>query len=166
LEVFLETGNIKGQHRWPDELAGFIFQFHYLLPDLSATENVALPLMIRRIPRKESVRSATAALQSIGLSQRLHHKVNYLSGGEQQRVAVARALITRPQLVLADEPTGNLDASITEEIGALLLNYSRQYQAFVIVATHNERLAALCDRVLILEEGRIREQATRLEGHS
>ena len=114
--------------------------------------------MIARIPGRESKRRAVSALQAIGLGDRLAHKIGYLSGGEQQRVAVARALITEPKLVLADEPTGNLDASIAEEIGALLVNYCRQHGAMVVIATHNERLAALCDRVLLLEHGSIRER--------
>ncbi|MDQ2855307.1 MAG: ABC transporter ATP-binding protein [Acidobacteriota bacterium] len=141
----------------PGSPAGFVFQFHYLLPDLTAAENVALPLMIGRVTGRESRRRAVTALQAIGLGDRLAHKIGDLSGGEQQRVAVARALITNPSLVLADEPTGNLDASIADEIGALLLDYCHQHGAIVIIATHNDRLAAICDRVLLLEQGRIRE---------
>jgi lipoprotein-releasing system ATP-binding protein len=153
----LEAARITGRyHPWLGNVASFVFQFHHLLPDLTAVENVALPLMIRRVPSSESTRRATAALQAIGLGERLTHKIGYLSGGEQQRVAVARALITNPQLVLADEPTGNLDASIAEEIGALLVDYCRRHGAIVLVATHNDRLAALCDRVLLVEHGSIR----------
>lgn len=137
----------------PNDRVSFVFQFHYLLADLTAVENVALPLMIARLSRKESLRRATCALEQIGLGDRLTHGIRYLSGGEQQRVAVARALITQPQLVLADEPTGNLDASIAEEIGTLLVNYCRQKPAMVIIATHNDRLARLCDRVLLLRDG-------------
>jgi len=154
----LETGDVTGRHHpWPGSLASFVFQFHYLLSDLTAAENVALPLMIGRIPGRESRRRAVTALQGMGLGDRLTHKIGYLSGGEQQRVAVARALITNPKLVLADEPTGNLDASIAEEIGALLVDYCRRRRAIVVIATHNDRLAALCDRVLLLEQGHIRE---------
>ena len=141
----------------PGNLISFVFQFHYLLADLTAVENVALPLMIARIPARESADRAVSALGAIGLGDRLAHSVGDLSGGEQQRVAVARALITEPKLVLADEPTGNLDASIAEEIGALLVNYCRQRGAMVLIATHNARLAALCDRMLLLEDGCIRE---------
>lgn len=140
---------------WPGNRISFVFQFHYLLADLTAVENVALPLMIARIPAQESARRAVRALGAIGLGDRLAHKIGDLSGGEQQRVAVARALITEPKLVLADEPTGNLDASIAEEIGTLLVNYGRQQGAMVLIATHNARLAALCDRKLLLEDGRI-----------
>jgi lipoprotein-releasing system ATP-binding protein len=154
----LETSEVTGRHPYrPGSQASFVFQFHYLLPDLTAVENVALPLMIGRVPVKESTQRAVSALQAIGLGDRLTHKIGYLSGGEQQRVAVARALITEPKLVLADEPTGNLDASIAEEIGTLLVNYCRRTSAIVLIATHNDRLAAQCDRVLILEQGQIRE---------
>ncbi len=142
---------------WPGNIISFVFQFHYLLADLTAVENVALPLMIARVPGRESAGRAISTLKAIGLGARLTHKVGDLSGGEQQRVAVARALITEPKLILADEPTGNLDASIAEEIGGLLVNYSRQRGAMVLIATHNDRLAALCDRVLLLKDGCIRE---------
>jgi lipoprotein-releasing system ATP-binding protein len=135
----------------------FVFQFHYLLPDLTAVENVALPLMIGRLGRNESLRRATSALEEIGLGERLAHRTNFLSGGEQQRVAVARALITTPRLVLADEPTGNLDASIADEVGALVIDYCRRQLAIAVIATHNERLAQLCSRVLILEDGRVHD---------
>jgi lipoprotein-releasing system ATP-binding protein len=138
---------------WLGKRISFVFQFHYLLSDLTAVENVALPLMIARIPARESSGRAVRALEAIGLGDRLAHKIGDLSGGEQQRVAVARALITEPKVVLADEPTGNLDASIAEEIGALLVNYCRQRGAMVLIATHNPRLAALCDRVLLLKDG-------------
>jgi lipoprotein-releasing system ATP-binding protein len=134
---------------------GFVFQFHYLVADLDAVENVALPLMIRRLGSGESLRRATETLRGIGLGNRLDHRIGQLSGGEQQRVAVARALIAEPKLVLADEPTGNLDASIGDEIGAALVSYCRRQRAVVVVATHNERLARLCDRVLLLKDGEI-----------
>jgi lipoprotein-releasing system ATP-binding protein len=135
----------------------FVFQFHYLLPDLTALENVSLPLLIARRQQQKSCDRAAAALEAIGLADRVSHKIGYLSGGEQQRVAVARALVTEPRLVLADEPTGNLDASITEEIGVLLKKYCHEQQAKVIVATHNEQLAQLCDRRLLLQDGLILE---------
>jgi lipoprotein-releasing system ATP-binding protein len=134
---------------------GFVFQFHHLLPDLNAFENVALPLMIARFSRAESERRAALCLEEMGLGQRLSQRIGDLSGGEQQRVAVARALIGKPRLVLADEPTGNLDASIGDEIGQLLVDYCRQQQAIVVIATHNERLTQLCDRALLLREGRL-----------
>lgn len=141
--------------RFRNNQIGFVFQFHYLLPDLTAIENVMLPLVIARLDPSESKRRATQALQGIGLGERLEHRIGHLSGGERQRVAVARALINRPKLVLADEPTGNLDASIGDEIGAALVSYCREQRAVVIVATHNARLARACDRVLLLEDGRV-----------
>lgn len=136
---------------------GFIFQFHHLLPDLSAAENVALPLLIARGSRPRAMESAFKALVSINLGARAAHPVGHLSGGEQQRVAACRALITQPPLVLADEPTGNLDASFAAELGEILVSYSHRYSAIVIIATHNERLAQLCDRVLHIRDGRVSE---------
>jgi lipoprotein-releasing system ATP-binding protein len=130
---------------------GFIFQFHYLLPDLSALENVALPLLIARHKRDVAFDRATNLLSEAGLAERANHPVSHLSGGEQQRVAVARALIATPELVLADEPTGNLDAAIGEEIGRTLVDYARKHSAIVIIATHSPVLARMCDRSLNLE---------------
>lgn len=141
--------------RFRSEHVGFVFQFHYLLADLSAAENVALPLLIARTGRGEAMQRAVQTLDELGLGGRCMHPVSHLSGGEQQRVAACRALITQPSLVLADEPTGNLDASFADELGALLLSYSRRRRAIVIVATHNERLAQLCDRILIISNGRV-----------
>ena len=135
---------------------GFIFQFHYLLADLSATENVALPLMISRRSSGDARHMARKWLSEVGLEDRAEFPASHLSGGEQQRVALARALISSPQIVLADEPTGNLDASIGDEIGKTLVNYVRSRNGIAIIATHNDALASLCDRVMLLEEGRIR----------
>ena len=137
------------------ERIGFVFQFHYLLPDLSARENVTLPLLIRR-NKNGAFQRATDLLARTGLADRLDHPVSHLSGGEQQRVAVARALITEPQLVLADEPTGNLDLSVGEEIGHTLVSYSRSHSAIVVIATHSPTLAQLCDYSLVLEGGRLK----------
>lgn len=136
------------------EQIGFVFQFHYLLPDLSALENVALPLLIRR-RNGVAYKRATDLLNEAGLGDRLDHPVSHLSGGEQQRVAVARALITEPQLVLADEPTGNLDASVGEEIGRSLATYAKAHAAIVVIATHSPSLAQLCDSALVLHGGRL-----------
>jgi lipoprotein-releasing system ATP-binding protein len=143
--------------RWRGREVGFVFQFHHLLGDLSAEENVALPLLVARKGWREARAEARRILERVGLAQRLTHGAGELSGGEQQRVAVARALVTRPRLVLADEPTGNLDARTGDEVGALLLELCREARACVLVATHNERLARLCDRVLLLREGRVEE---------
>lgn len=134
---------------------GLVFQFHYLLADLSAAENVALPLLIARTGQIEAMRQAVQALEDFGLGARCAHPVSHLSGGEQQRVATCRALVTQPSLVLADEPTGNLDASFADELGEHLVSYSRRRPAIVILATHNERLAQLCDRIMIISDGRV-----------
>lgn len=136
---------------------GLVFQFHHLLSDLNAAENVALPLMIARTGRREAMTQAVQSLANLALGSRVGHPVGHLSGGEQQRVAVCRALITQPSLVLADEPTGNLDASFAEEIGETLVDYAHTRGAVVLLATHNERLAQLCDRILVLREGRLHE---------
>jgi lipoprotein-releasing system ATP-binding protein len=134
---------------------GFIFQFHHLLADFSALENVAMPLFINRENRQDALRRAGVALDEVNLAEHAHHPIAQLSGGELQRVAVARALVTGPRLVLADEPTGNLDAAIGEEIGVLLRSYCRTRSATVVIATHNEHLAHTCDRVLHLHEGKL-----------
>jgi lipoprotein-releasing system ATP-binding protein len=135
------------------EQIGFVFQFHYLLPDLTARENVALPLMIKR--SGDAFNRATRLLEENGLGDRLDHAVSHLSGGEQQRVALARALITEPELILADEPTGNLDLSISEQIGRSLLDYVRRHSRMALIATHSPSLAQLCDYSLVLEDGRL-----------
>jgi lipoprotein-releasing system ATP-binding protein len=135
------------------ERIGFVFQFHYLLPDLTALENVALPLLVRR--SHNAFQQAAKLLNESGLTDRLDHPISHLSGGEQQRVAVARALITEPDLILADEPTGNLDPSISEEIGKSLVKYVRERSKMALIATHSPTLAQLCDRVMVLEGGRL-----------
>ena len=147
--------------RWRGREVGFVFQAHHLLADLSAEENVALPLMVARRARREALTQARAMLARVGLAGRAEHAAGELSGGEQQRVALARALVTRPRLVLADEPTGNLDARTGEEVGALLLALCREARACVLVATHSERLARLCDRRMLLREGRLEEAGDR-----
>ena len=138
---------------FPREQIGFVFQFHYLLADLTARENVALPLLIKR--SKDAFNRATSLLQETGLGDRMDHAVSHLSGGEQQRVALARALITEPELILADEPTGNLDLSISEQIGRSLLDYVRRHSRMALIATHSPSLAQLCDYSLVLEQGRL-----------
>lgn len=144
------TISLAGPHR-----IGFVFQFHYLLPDLSAGENVALPLLIARWSRKRAFDRASELLQETGLADRADHPISHLSGGEQQRVAVARALITEPKLLLADEPTGNLDDVISDQIGHTLVNYAHKHAAITIIATHSSTLAGLCSRSLRLEGGRV-----------
>jgi len=125
------------------------------LPDLSALENVALPLLIARWKRNRAFDRALALLSEAGLSERATHPISHLSGGEQQRVAVARALVTEPKLLLADEPTGNLDASIGDHIGHTLVEYAHEHSAITVIATHSTSLAQMCDRILVLENGRI-----------
>jgi lipoprotein-releasing system ATP-binding protein len=135
---------------------GFVFQFHYLLPDLSAVENVALPLLIARWKKQRAFERAMALLGETGLSDRADHPISHLSGGEQQRVAVARALVTEPKLLLADEPTGNLDEKISEQIGQTLVDYARKHSAITMIATHSASLAKMCSRVLVIDGGKIR----------
>ena len=142
---------------WRGREVGFVFQFHHLLAELTAAENVALPLLVARRGRRESFEAARRALDAVGLARRAEHLPGELSGGEQQRVAIARAVVRRPSLVLADEPTGNLDAAAGDEVGALLVRLARESNAAVLVATHNERLARLCDRALVLADGVLRE---------
>jgi len=143
--------------RFRNEEVGFVFQFHHLLPDLTAMENVSLPLLISRVASPDASKRALEALESVGLSERATHPVSHLSGGEQQRVALARALIKRPRLILADEPTGNLDTEAGEQIGQLLSAYCREHHSILILATHNASLAGICDRTLILEDGRVKQ---------
>jgi len=138
---------------------GFVFQFHYLLPDLSAIENVALPLLIAREKREYAFSRAAHLLEDAHLTGREDHPISHLSGGEQQRVALARALVTHPRLLLADEPTGNVDAAIGEELGKALITYVRNNGAIAVMATHSPSLANLCDRVFILEGGRLKSTA-------
>ena len=162
-EINLESTDITGASvgelmRLRNLEIGFVFQFHHLLPDLTAAENVALPLLVGRTAQRDAMKRAEEMLERVGLFERSHQRIGLLSGGEQQRVAIARAVITGPRLLLADEPTGNLDARSGDEIGALLASLCRDGQRGGIIATHNERLARLCDRVLLLADGRISEE--------
>jgi lipoprotein-releasing system ATP-binding protein len=133
---------------------GFVFQFHHLLPEFNALENTIMPALIAGIPRKEACKKAERILEEVGLSERLLHKPGELSGGEQQRVAVARALILEPKVVLADEPTGNLDTQTGDELFNLLINLNKKGITFIIV-THSESLASKCSRVIKMRDGRI-----------
>lgn len=139
---------------------GFVYQFHHLLPDFNARENVVMPQMIRGVARSEAEARADSLLTSLGLGQRLTHRPSQLSGGEQQRVAVARALANRPALVLADEPTGNLDETTADNVLAQFLELVRGEGSAALVATHNERLAARMDRVVRLADGMLHEGNT------
>ncbi len=129
------------------------FQFHQLLPEFSALENVMMPLLIGGLKRQQAIRRATTLLEEVGLEHRLTHKPGALSGGEQQRIAIARALVGEPRLLLADEPTGNLDSGTSEEILALLNNMHQSRGLTMIIVTHNNALAASLDRVLELKDG-------------
>jgi lipoprotein-releasing system ATP-binding protein len=149
--VGAELARVRG------EQVGFVFQFHHLLPDLSALENVALPLLVARRKPREARAAASELLAAVGLSERALHRPGELSGGEQQRTAIARALVHAPRLLLCDEPTGNLDARTGQSVAALLKTLARTRGAGVIIATHNEQLARTCDRTLILEDGLLRE---------
>ena len=136
---------------------GFIFQFHHLLSDFSAVENVMLPGLIARVHRSEASRRSIEILEQVGLKDRLTHRPGELSGGEQQRVAVARALVLQPRLVLADEPTGNLDPGTGEGVLQLLLNFNRAMNLTVVIVTHNEKVASCMGRTLRLEAGQLDE---------
>lgn len=144
------------------EHLGFVYQFHHLLPDFDARENVVMPQMILGRPRAEAEARAEALLAGLGLGARLTHRPSQLSGGEQQRVAVARALANRPALVLADEPTGNLDEATSDVVLAQFLALVRGEGSAALVATHNERLAAKMDRVVRLKDGVLHEQEGEL----
>ena len=138
-----------------NQRVGFVFQFHHLLPEFNALENVEMPLRIARLPAEETRDRARELLTRVGLAERLTHRPGMLSGGEQQRVAVARALAMRPAVLLADEPTGDLDEQTAESLHGLLREMHAAYGLTSVLATHNPRLAAACDRVLRLEGGRL-----------
>jgi lipoprotein-releasing system ATP-binding protein len=134
---------------------GFVYQFHHLLPEFNAADNVAMPLMIAGVSRKEARAKAAELLAEMGLDHRADHQPGQMSGGEQQRVAIARALANNPRLVIADEPTGNLDPATTERVFATFIKMAREEGAAVLVATHNHALTAHMDRVLTLDAGKL-----------
>ena len=144
-----ELANFRNRH------IGFIFQFHQLLPEFNALENVMMPALIARQPEKEAEARATQLLNELGLSERLKHKPNELSGGEKQRVAAARAMMMSPDVILADEPSGSLDESNKKELHKLLLQMREQYGQTIIIVTHDKELAEISNRVIEMRDGRI-----------
>jgi lipoprotein-releasing system ATP-binding protein len=152
-DAAIETMDDEARVAFRNRHVGFVFQFHHLLPEFTALENVEMPLRIGRRPAPERRSRAEALLARVGLSERLTHRPGALSGGEQQRVALARALVARPTLLLADEPTGNLDEATAQDLHALLREMHREHGLTSIIVTHNPTLAAACDRTLRLEGG-------------
>lgn len=145
----------RKQAQFRNQHIGFVFQFHHLLPEFSATENVCVPLWIKGVSKKEAIQQAHEMLSIVGLGKRLDNKPSELSGGEQQRVAIARALVTRPSVVMADEPTGNLDSENAHHIHQLFLDLRKRFNQTFIMITHNDTLAEMTDRILEMQDGKL-----------
>lgn len=154
-DININDLNEKGLAKFRNEHIGFIFQFHQLLPEFTALENVCLPAFIKGTKKPETEKRATELLDFLGLSLRYNHKPNELSGGEQQRVAVARALINNPDLIFADEPSGNLDSESAENLHSLFFKLRDEFGQTFVIVTHNEELANLADRKLVMVDGKI-----------
>jgi len=159
-ELIINNTNIvalkdKALAKFRNEHIGFIFQFHQLLPEFTALENVCIPAFIKNTPKAEAEKRANELLEFLGLEDRVHHKPNELSGGEQQRVAVARALINNPDLIFADEPSGNLDTESAENLHHLFFKLRDEFGQTFVIVTHNEELANMADRKLTMVDGKI-----------
>ena len=141
--------------KFRNETLGFIFQFHQLLPEFTALENVCIPAFIKGTPKKEAEAKAIELLQFLGLSERIHHKPNQMSGGEQQRVAVARALINNPNVIYADEPSGNLDSESAQNLHQLFFDLRDKFGQTFVIVTHNNEFAAMADRKLVMRDGNL-----------
>lgn len=161
--IRIQNKELTGLSPWAlcdfrNKTIGFVFQFHHLLPEFTALENVMMPLLIRGVSMEEAADAGKVLLGEVGLEKRSHHRPGELSGGEQQRVALARALIGRPKLLLADEPTGNLDAHTGDSIAALFRSLHDTHGLTSIIVTHNTRLARICSRVCRLENGKLKDE--------
>ncbi len=146
-----ERGKFRNQH------LGFVYQFHHLQPEFTAVENTAMPLLIRRVPREEALKTAEKLLCDIGLENRTEHLPSQLSGGERQRVAIARAIVGKPDCILADEPTGNLDEETAKSVFDCFVRLAHDFKTAVVIVTHDKSIASACDRIIQLENGYIKE---------
>lgn len=154
-ETEIATLNDKALAKFRNTNIGFIFQFHQLLPEFTALENVCIPAFINKTPKAEAEKRAKELLAYLGLSERIHHKPNALSGGEQQRVAVARSLINNPKIIFADEPSGNLDSESAEQLHNLFFKLRDEFKQTFVIVTHNPELANMADRKLTMVDGKI-----------
>lgn len=153
--VDIKTLSEKELSAFRNSQIGFVFQFHHLLPEFDALENVCIPAYIKRVSEKEALARATKLLTDLGLKDRLHHKPSELSGGEQQRVAVARAMMNKPAVILADEPSGNLDTETSQQLHELFFELRDKYKQTFVIVTHNTELAKMSDRTLVMKDGAI-----------
>ena len=154
-EIKVSALNARQAAEYRNREIGYVWQFHYLLPEFTAAENVAMPLLARGVARGEAMKEAAEWLAKVGLAERGQHRAGELSGGEQQRVSIARALVTKPRILLADEPTGDLDTVTSERVFALLQTLHRENNLASVVVTHNLEFAARCDRTLRLRDGKL-----------